>query len=141
MNLDESGLSLDGNHSKTDERSSIRFGPATKVLPQGADRTNKSSVRITIIAGGTAAGYPLPPHFQPKLVAEMTTSVFKLHSSKASQTSRVFTTLLELVLTAHVASIAMQPLVWIRKNFASTLRIQFVHYTPLLVINQESVCF
>ena len=70
MNLDKSGLSLDGNHSKTGGRSSTQFGPASKVLPQGADRTNKSSVRITIIAGSTAAGHPLPPHFQLKSVAE-----------------------------------------------------------------------
>ena len=37
VNLDESGLTLDGNHSKSGGRSSTRFGPATKVLPQGAD--------------------------------------------------------------------------------------------------------
>ena len=49
---------------------STQFGPATKVLPQGADRTNKSSVRIPIIAGSTAVGHHLPPHFQLKSVAE-----------------------------------------------------------------------
>ena len=70
MSLNESGLTLDGNYSKSGRRSSTRFGPATKVLPQGADQTNKSSVCITIIAGSTAAGHPLPPHFQLKSVAE-----------------------------------------------------------------------
>ena len=49
VNLDESGLILDGNHSKTGGQSSTRYGPADLVLSQGADRTNKSSVRITIM--------------------------------------------------------------------------------------------
>ena len=70
MSLDESGLSPDGNLSKTDGRSLTRFGLATSVLPQGADRTNKSSVNITIITGSTDAGHPLPPHFQLKSFPE-----------------------------------------------------------------------
>ena len=70
VNLNESGLSLDDNHSKTGGRLSTQFGPGTNVLPQGADQTNKSSVCITIIAGSTAAGHPLLPHFQLKSVAE-----------------------------------------------------------------------
>ena len=70
LNLDESGLTLDGNHSKTGGRPSTRYGPVKKVLPKGGDKTNKSSVRITIICGSTAEGHPLPPHFQLKFVAK-----------------------------------------------------------------------
>ena len=50
---------------------------------------------------------------------KMTTSVFKLRSSKASIMSLVFMTLLELVLTAHVALVATQPLVWMQNTVAS----------------------
>ena len=68
LNLDESGLSLDGNHSLCSGRSSTRFGSANKLIPSGCDRTNKSSCRITFIGGNTAAGHALPPHFHLKSV-------------------------------------------------------------------------
>ena len=70
VNLDESGLTLDGNNSLSGGRSSTRFGPVNKLISSGCDRTNKSSCRITFIAGSTAAGHPLPPHFQLKSVAD-----------------------------------------------------------------------
>ena len=69
LNLDESGLTLDGNQSKSGGRSSTRFGCSNPSIPQGMDRTNKSSTRITFIGGSTAAGHPLPLHFQLKSVA------------------------------------------------------------------------
>ena len=69
LNLDESALTLDGNQTKSGGRSSTRFGSSNPAVPEGADRTNKSSTRITFIGGSTAAGYPLPPHFQLKSVA------------------------------------------------------------------------
>ena len=69
MNLDESGLTLDGNQSKSGGRSSTWYGSSNPAIPQGADRTNKSSTRITFIGRSTAAEHPLPPHFQLKSVA------------------------------------------------------------------------
>ena len=57
LNLDESGLSLDGNHSLCGGRSSTRFGSANKLIPSGCDGTNKSSCRITFIGRSIAAGH------------------------------------------------------------------------------------
>ena len=70
INLDESGLTLDGKNSLSGGRSSTRFGSANKLIPSGCERTNKSSSRITFIAVSTAAGHPLPPHFQFKSIAD-----------------------------------------------------------------------
>ena len=75
------------------------------------------------------------------LLLKMTTNIFKLHSSKASLKSRVFTIPLALVPIANVALIATPLLEWMQKISASTLRIQFVHYILLLVINQERARF
>ena len=71
INLDESGLTLDGINSLSGGISSTRFGSANNLIPNGCDQTNKSSCRITLIAGSTAAaGHPLPPHFQLQSVAD-----------------------------------------------------------------------
>jgi len=70
LNLDESGLTLDQTGSLSGGRDSTRFRSADNAIAFGADRTNKSSCRLTIIAGSTAAGHPLPPHFQLMSVAE-----------------------------------------------------------------------
>ena len=63
LNLDESGLTLDRNQTKSGGPSSTRYGSSNPAVPQGTDRTNKSSTHITFIGGSTAAGHPLPPHF------------------------------------------------------------------------------
>eukprot|EP00532_Pseudo-nitzschia_australis_P013819 CAMPEP_0168210622 /NCGR_PEP_ID=MMETSP0140_2-20121125/3272_1 /TAXON_ID=44445 /ORGANISM="Pseudo-nitzschia australis, Strain 10249 10 AB" /LENGTH=775 /DNA_ID=CAMNT_0008137243 /DNA_START=1493 /DNA_END=3820 /DNA_ORIENTATION=- len=70
LNLDKSGLTLDQTGSLSGGRDSTRFRSADNAIAFGADRTNKSSCRLTIIAGSTAAGHPLPLHFQLMSVAE-----------------------------------------------------------------------
>lgn len=69
LNLDESGLMLDSNQSKSGGKSSTHFSCSNPSIPQGMDQTNKSSTRIAFIGGSTAADHLLPPHFQLKLVA------------------------------------------------------------------------
>ena len=62
-------MTLDGNGSQAGGRPSTAYGSADKYVGCGADRTNKSSSRITLVAGSNAAGFPLPPHFQLKSTA------------------------------------------------------------------------
>ena len=69
MNLDESGVTLDRNQSKSGGHFSTQYGSSNPAIPQGADRTNKSSTGITFIGGNTTVGHPLPSHFQLKSVA------------------------------------------------------------------------
>ena len=66
INLDESGLTLDGNGSQAGGRPSTAYESADKYVGCGADRINKSSSQITLVAGSNAAGFPLPLHFQLK---------------------------------------------------------------------------
>ena len=61
-NLDETCLSLDGSNS-------TRGGRPTKTyydvwFPQLGKSTSKSALSTTMVTGSTAAGEPLPPHFQ-----------------------------------------------------------------------------
>ena len=66
LNLDETGITLDGNQTQSGGRPTTKFGSSNKHIPDGKDSTNKSGYRCTFIGGSTVAGYPLPPHFQLK---------------------------------------------------------------------------
>eukprot|EP00536_Pseudo-nitzschia_multiseries_P000250 jgi/Psemu1/546/gm1.546_g len=70
VNVDETGLTLDGTGSKSGGRPVTEYGPANKSLPRGASRAPKSSSRCTLVAGSTASGDPIPFHFQLKSLAE-----------------------------------------------------------------------
>eukprot|EP00536_Pseudo-nitzschia_multiseries_P011669 jgi/Psemu1/29661/gm1.29661_g len=70
VNVDETGLTLDGTGSKSGGRPVTEYGPANKSLPRGAARAPKSSSRCTLVAGSTASGDPIPFHFQLKSLAE-----------------------------------------------------------------------
>ena len=62
LNLDESCLSLDGNAGRRGGRPSVTFFDPN--LPRTGEATTKSSITTTFITGSTAAGEPVPPHFQ-----------------------------------------------------------------------------
>eukprot|EP00536_Pseudo-nitzschia_multiseries_P016234 jgi/Psemu1/45392/gm1.45392_g len=70
LNVDETGLTLDGTGSKSGGRPVTEYAPANKSLPCGATRTHKSSSRCTLVAGSTASGDPIPFHFQLKSLAQ-----------------------------------------------------------------------
>ena len=62
LNVDESCLSLDGSKGARGGRPEVVFFDPR--FPQLGAGTSKSSVTSTLIAGSTAAGEPVPPHFQ-----------------------------------------------------------------------------
>eukprot|EP00536_Pseudo-nitzschia_multiseries_P001111 jgi/Psemu1/180256/e_gw1.14.15.1 len=70
LNVDKTGLTLDGTGSKSGGRPVTEYAPANKSLPCGATRTHKSSSRCTLVAGSTASGDPIPFHFQLKSLAQ-----------------------------------------------------------------------
>lgn len=60
INIDETDLSLDCTDGKGGGRpAAVRGDP---LLPQGADKKNKSSDRCTMLTGSTAAGEAIPPY-------------------------------------------------------------------------------
>ena len=69
INLDESCLSLDGSSGRRGGRPyASLYDPA---LPSIGHCSTKSSVTTTIICGSSAAGEPLPPHFQFSTMAKV----------------------------------------------------------------------
>ena len=61
-NLDETCLSLDGSNSNRGGRPTATYYDVR--FPQLGKSTSKSALSTTMITGSTAAGEPLPPHFQ-----------------------------------------------------------------------------
>ena len=61
-NLDETCLSLDGSNSTRGGRPTTTYYDVR--FPQLGKSTSKSALSTTMITGSTAAGEPLPPHFQ-----------------------------------------------------------------------------
>ena len=61
-NLDETCLSLDGSNSNRGGRLTATYYDVQ--FPQLEKATSKSALTTTMISGSTAAGEPLPPHFQ-----------------------------------------------------------------------------
>ena len=62
LNVDETCLVMDGGTSQRGGRPAATFYSPS--LPNLGKATIKSSVAITMITGSTAAGEPIPPHFQ-----------------------------------------------------------------------------
>jgi len=62
INIDETALSFDGSEGRCGGRPAVEFFDPT--LQASHKRTSKSSVTITLIAGSSAAGEAIPPHFQ-----------------------------------------------------------------------------
>ena len=62
VNIDESCLSLDGASQTRGGRPAVAFHSAGR--HRGAKRASKSSITVTFIGGSSAAGEPVPPHFQ-----------------------------------------------------------------------------
>jgi len=62
INFDETRIGLDQTDTQRGGRPSFVFFDAKK--PRPGSSTNKSSLSLTIIVGGTAAGEMIPPHFQ-----------------------------------------------------------------------------
>ena len=67
-NLDETCMSLDGSNGNRGGRPEVTFFDPR--FPQLGKGTSKSSLTTTMIAGSTAAGEPLPPHFQFQTAAQ-----------------------------------------------------------------------
>lgn len=68
INIDETDLSLDRTDGKGGGRQAVvRVDP---LLPNGAERKNKSSDHCTMLTGSNAAGEPIPPHAQFKSTAQ-----------------------------------------------------------------------
>jgi len=68
VNVDETDGTLDDTSGQAGGRPPIVF-TAPKV-PSGSTSVNKSSYKTTLIFGSTAAGEPIPPHFQFKTAAK-----------------------------------------------------------------------
>eukprot|EP00536_Pseudo-nitzschia_multiseries_P016225 jgi/Psemu1/45378/gm1.45378_g len=66
LNVDETALTLDGTSTNAGGRSITEYGPSNRILPRGCTRAQKSSWTCTVVAGSTAAGDPIPFHFQWK---------------------------------------------------------------------------
>jgi len=62
VNIDETALSFDGSEGRCGGRPAIQFTDPN--LQASYKRTSKSSTTITMITGSSAAGEPIPPHFQ-----------------------------------------------------------------------------
>jgi hypothetical protein len=62
LNLDETCLSLDGSNGNRGGRPTVTYFDVR--FPQLGKVTSKSALTTTMISGSTAAGEPLPPHFQ-----------------------------------------------------------------------------
>jgi hypothetical protein len=62
LNLDETCLSLDGGNGNQGGRPTVTYYDVH--FPQLGKATLKSALTTTMISGSTAAGEPLPPHFQ-----------------------------------------------------------------------------
>jgi hypothetical protein len=62
LNVDETCLVLDGSKCNRGGRTEVIF--YSPYLPNLGKATIKNSVATTMIAGSTAAGEPIPPHFQ-----------------------------------------------------------------------------
>ena len=62
LNLDETCLSLDGSNGNCGGRPTVTYYDVR--FPQLGKATSKSALTTTMISGSTAAGEPLPPHFQ-----------------------------------------------------------------------------
>eukprot|EP00536_Pseudo-nitzschia_multiseries_P010796 jgi/Psemu1/204155/e_gw1.342.42.1 len=66
LNVDETALTLDRTSTNAGGRPITEYGPSNRILPRGCTRAQKSSWRCTVVAGSTAAGDPIPFHFQLK---------------------------------------------------------------------------
>ena len=62
INVDETALSFNGAKGRCGGRPAVEFYDPS--LQASHKRTSKSSVTITLIAGSSAAGEAIPPHFQ-----------------------------------------------------------------------------
>ena len=126
--------------SKSGGRSSTQFGSSNPSVPQDMDRTNKSSTCITFIGGSTAAGHPLPPHFQLKSVA---TDENKRIQKKSSTVFRLYmecTTGMTLSRLDQLL-IAMHLLVWMQLSFESLSLTLLFHDIQTQQRRMTSVCF
>eukprot|EP00804_Cyclotella_cryptica_P000480 CCRYP_020022-RA/>CCRYP_020022-RA protein AED:0.37 eAED:0.37 QI:0/0/0/1/0/0/2/0/185 len=68
INIDETCLVLDGSKCNRGGRPEITFYSPN--LPNLGQATIKTSVSTTMITGSTAAGEPIPPHFQFSTMAQ-----------------------------------------------------------------------
>ena len=68
LNLDETNMSLDGSNGNRGGRPTATYYDVR--FPQLGKATSKSALSTTMISGSTAAGEPLPPHFQFQTAAQ-----------------------------------------------------------------------
>ncbi len=68
LNVNETCLSLDGGTGRRGGRPTIIY--CGKNFPEVGTAVAKSSITMTMIAGSTAAGEAIPPHFQFSTVAQ-----------------------------------------------------------------------
>eukprot|EP00536_Pseudo-nitzschia_multiseries_P005947 jgi/Psemu1/14081/gm1.14081_g len=66
LNVDKTTITLDGTSTNAGGRPVTEYGLSNRSLPCGCRREQKSSWRCTAVAGSTAAGDPIPLHFQLK---------------------------------------------------------------------------
>jgi hypothetical protein len=76
INLDETAATLDSTIENRGGRPPVVFHAEN--LPAGATRANKTGYSCTLICGSSAAGQPLPPHFQLKSEAKAENQRFNI---------------------------------------------------------------
>ena len=68
LNVDETDGTLDDTRGQTGGRPPVVFSSTD--VPSGSTSVNKCGYKTTLICGSTAAGEPIPPHFQFKTLAK-----------------------------------------------------------------------
>jgi hypothetical protein len=76
INLDETAATLDSTQENRGGRPPVVFH--SENLSAGATRANKTGYSCTLICGSSAAGQPLPPHFQLKSEAKAENQRFSI---------------------------------------------------------------
>eukprot|EP00536_Pseudo-nitzschia_multiseries_P015376 jgi/Psemu1/42309/gm1.42309_g len=66
LNVDKTTLTLDRTSTNAGSRPVMEYGPSNRILPWRCTWAQKSSWRCTAVARSTAAGDPIPFHFQLK---------------------------------------------------------------------------
>ena len=69
LNIDESEVSTDGTSKLTGGRPVTEYCSRESSI-SGAEGSNKSGYSATFIGGSTMSGYPVPPHFQVRSLAQ-----------------------------------------------------------------------
>ena len=70
LNVNESEVTTDGTSKLVGGRPITQWVSRDARIGTGAQPTNKSGYSATFIGGSTMSGWPVPPHFQVKSLAQ-----------------------------------------------------------------------